>query len=592
MRPGPVLAAIDLTGLADWSELGRDGEVLRYGARLGGRPVLVSLRPRTAGIEAMANALAAAVALPPTPALAPLLGSGVHEDACWHVQGRPDGERLDRLLAGPAPAAADGLGWCLDLCRALEVLHGAGIAHRGIGPAAVWCTGERAVLADVGVFADGGDPSAATVRAPEQLLGEAGDGRCDIHAVGVLLLRIVTGAWPVVVRNRADLDAWARSPLPESLFAGLAPGMAAVLRRALARHADDRYPTATPLREDLERLAHGFSPLHARPAGGGARAPGMTTIEHQRRQSVAGAASTVVPVVHRGSRWPLVAGGIAVTGAVIAAFALGAGSTPPAAPPQTAPPPVSAVAPSAPPVRPAGPAWAGTTGEDAHGPWADLPVVGRTLRLRRIAAAPARIGSPADEPGRQANETPFEAALSTPVWMLDREVDQALYRAVTGTNPSLFPGDDLPVENLTWDDATAFCLRLEALVPGLGARLPTEVEWEIACRAGGEGPFAVERMWDAASAERTRPVAILPANTWGLYDLHGNVMEWTVDAFAPYPSRPVVDRRIASGAQRVARGGAWSTERVDTRAARRFGLMGRAHLPYLGFRFVASDTGR
>ncbi len=590
MRPGPVLAAIDLPGLADWSELGRDGEAIRYGARLGGRPVLVTLRPRIPAVDAMSSALTAAAALSPSPNLVPLLGSGVHEDACWTVQGRPDGERLDRLLSASAPATADGLGWCLDLCRALEVLHAAGIAHRGIGPTAVWCDGQQAVLADLGVFADGGDPSAATTRAPEQILGETGDTRSDLHGVGVILLRLVTGAWPVTVRSRADLDAWARSPLPESLVAGLAPGMAAVLRRALARHADDRYPGAAQLREDLERLAHGFSPLHARPAGGGARAPGMTTIEHQRRQSVVGAASTVVPVVRRGPRWPLIAGGLVVVGTVATVFALGSGGADPVTPPPSTPAPPPAAAASVPSARPAGPAWATAAGEDAHGPWADLRMVDRTVRLRRIAAAPMRIGSPADEPGRQANETPFEAALSAPVWMLDREVDQALYRTVTGSNPSQFPGDDLPVENVTWDDAMAFCQRLEALVPGLGARLPTEVEWEIACRAGTEGPFAVERMWDAANAERTRPVAILPANAWGLHDLHGNVMEWTVDAFAPYPSRPVVDRRISSGAQRVARGGAWSTERADARAARRFGLMGRAHLPYLGFRFVAADA--
>ncbi|MFM2092583.1 MAG: hypothetical protein RLZZ127_3072 [Planctomycetota bacterium] len=584
MRPGPVLAAIDLPGLVDWTELDRDGAVLRYTAVLNGTPVLVSLFPRTpAGAERM-PALAAAGGLPAVPSLAPLHGAGGHADALWTVQGRPAGERLDRLLAAAAPAAADGLGWCLDLCRALEVLHAAGIAHLGVGPAAVWCDGERAVLSDLGVPAEPADPAAATTRAPEQLLGTGGDGRCDIHAVGVLLLRLVTGAWPVAVRSRADLDAWARAPLPEALLAGLAPGMAAVLRRALARHPEDRYPAVAPLREDLERLAHGFSPLHARPAGGGARAPGMTTVEHLRRQPLAGTASTMVPVVRPARRWPWIAGGIAA--AALLATGTAASLRTPAAPE----PPPTVPAPPAPPAM-AGPAWATAAGTDRHGAWAELRVRDRILRLRRIAPGPTRIGSPADEPARQANESAFTADISAPLWMLDREVDQALYRAVTGANPSQFPGDDLPVENVTWDEAVSFCQRLDALVPGLGARLPTEVEWEIACRAGTTAAFAVDRMWDAGSAERTRPVGLLPPNAWGLHDIHGNVMEWTLDALAPYPDRPVTDRRIASGAQRVARGGAWSTARDDARAARRFGLMARAHLPYLGFRFVAADGG-
>jgi sulfatase modifying factor 1 len=587
MRPGQILAAIDLPGLADWAEAARDGEVLRYHARLDGRPVLVSLQPRSPATDLLAPGLAAARELSASPHLAPVFGAGTHGDAMWTVQGMPEGERLDRILAGSQPASADALAWCLDLSRGLEVLHGAGIAHRGIGPAAVWCAGGHAVLADLGVLAETADPGAATMRAPEQVLGGAGDGRSDVHAVGALLLRLLSGSWPLAVRSRADLDAWARNPLAESLLAGLPPAQSAVLRRALARHADDRYPGALPLREDLERLVHGFSPLHARPSAGGARAPGMTTIEHQRRQSVAGVASTVVPVVHRRPIWPLAVAGVAVAGAAVAGAALLAGGgTPPAAPPAAEPqgPAIAAAV-----TVPAGPAWAAAAGTDRHGPWADLRIGDRTVRLRRVATGPVRIGSPAEEPGRQPNETMFEAALSAPVWMLDREVDQALYRAVTGANPSVFPGDDLPVENLTWDDAMAFCQRLDALVPGLAARLPTEVEWEIACRAGGEGPFAVERLWDAGNAERTRPVAILPPNAWGLHDLHGNVMEWTLDALAPYPSRPVVDRRIASGAQRVARGGAWSSGREDARAARRFGMMARAHLPYLGFRFVAAD---
>jgi formylglycine-generating enzyme required for sulfatase activity len=159
-----------------------------------------------------------------------------------------------------------------------------------------------------------------------------------------------------------------------------------------------------------------------------------------------------------------------------------------------------------------------------------------------------------------------EVALSKPFYMGVTEVTQAQYEAVMGTNPSYFKGATNPVEMVSWNGATEFCKKLSEKTRQT-VRLPTEAEWEYACRAGtqtafsfGDAPSALGdyAWWDGNSGKTTHPVGQKKPNSWGLYDMHGNVWELCADWYGEYPEDPVTDPSgPATGDRRVLRGGAW-----------------------------------
>jgi formylglycine-generating enzyme required for sulfatase activity len=146
------------------------------------------------------------------------------------------------------------------------------------------------------------------------------------------------------------------------------------------------------------------------------------------------------------------------------------------------------------------------------------------------------------------------------------EVTQAQYEAVMGTNPSYFKGQTNPVENAFWEDATEFCKKLSEKTRQT-VRLPTEAEWEYACRAGtqtafsfGDDPSALgDYAWHAGnSGERSHPVGQKKPNAWGLYDMHGNIWEWCADRYGKYPKGFATDPSgPTTGDTRVSRGGSW-----------------------------------
>jgi len=186
-------------------------------------------------------------------------------------------------------------------------------------------------------------------------------------------------------------------------------------------------------------------------------------------------------------------------------------------------------------------------------------------------------------------------------WLAETPCTQALWQAVMGENPSHFVGPDLPVEQVSWKDCQEFFNRLNQRVPDLQARLPSEAEWEYACRAGtttstwvgdltiGKDDSApeLERIawYDANSGRTTHPVRTKAANLWGLYDMLGNVVEWCQDWFGPYDgvvkSNPIGPE---VGSERVLRGGAWFGYARFVRAAYRFGLDPGFRLNCVGFR--------
>ncbi|MEW6220414.1 MAG: formylglycine-generating enzyme family protein [Thermodesulfobacteriota bacterium] len=222
--------------------------------------------------------------------------------------------------------------------------------------------------------------------------------------------------------------------------------------------------------------------------------------------------------------------------------------------------------------------WASDWGEDRYGRlWMAFTFQGVRQVLRWIRPGSFQMGSPPNEPERFKNEEQHEVILTRGFWLADTACSQRLWQAVMGENPSRFKGEARPVERVGWEDCQAFLARINEQVPGLELRLPSEAEWEYACRAGtttpfsfgttitpdqvnydGNHPYAGDRK--GLYRQETVDVKSLPANPWGLYEMHGNVWEWCADWYGEYSAATVVDPvGPFTGTGRVLRGGSWST---------------------------------
>jgi len=227
-------------------------------------------------------------------------------------------------------------------------------------------------------------------------------------------------------------------------------------------------------------------------------------------------------------------------------------------------------------------------------------VMTNSIGMKFVMIPPAEflMGSPPDESGRSPDEGPVHRArISRGFWMGQCEVTQAQYEAVMGKNPSKFKGQNWPVERVSWEDATEFCEKL-GQKEGRRYRLPTEAEWEYACRAGtttrfsyGDNDSSVgEYAWyDSNSRGKTHPVGQKKPNVFGLYDMHGNVSEWCSDWYGQdyYSISVLADPQgPLSGKCRVLRGGSWeSNPSVCRSAARCAAKLGIRHSG-VGFRVV------
>ncbi|NQV34273.1 MAG: formylglycine-generating enzyme family protein, partial [Phycisphaeraceae bacterium] len=158
------------------------------------------------------------------------------------------------------------------------------------------------------------------------------------------------------------------------------------------------------------------------------------------------------------------------------------------------------------------------------------------MKLATIPAGTFTMGSPKTEPDRIANETQRQVTFKQGFRIGVTEVTQKQWQQVMGSNPSFSKGDDLPVEHITWDEAAEFCQRLSQKEQKR-YRLPTEAEWEYACRAGTKTAYYTGRdraaldiagWYRGNSVNQSHPVGRKKPNPWGLYDMHGNVSEWCV----------------------------------------------------------------
>ena len=229
-------------------------------------------------------------------------------------------------------------------------------------------------------------------------------------------------------------------------------------------------------------------------------------------------------------------------------------------------------------------------------------------RLRWIPPGRFLMGSPETEVGRWDDEGPVhEVELSAGYWLGETPVTQALWEAVMGENPSHFQGATRPVEQVSFEDCQEFLGRLNQLVPGLGARLPTEAEWERACRAGtqtatwrgdlrpGEEAAVLERIawYDETSNTKTHPVRKKKPNPFGLYDMLGNVWEWCADWYGPYQAGLQVDPvGPPAGSERALRGGSFASWAGNVRAATRDSCHPGGLAYNVGFRLAGGLSAR
>ncbi len=257
------------------------------------------------------------------------------------------------------------------------------------------------------------------------------------------------------------------------------------------------------------------------------------------------------------------------------------------------------------------PEWAQRIGQDEYGLYADFVYQGHSQRFRWIAPGWFWMGSPLHEPDRSPAETSHEVILTYGYWLADTTCTQALWQAVMGKNPSCFKGDEHPVEQVSWEDVQSFLDRLNRLTPGLEARLPTEAEWEYACRAGTETPFGLGKNITLEEVNyngspypsyvdghravgyighgrlETVAVHVLSCNGWGLYQMHGNVWEWCADWLERYPSGPSIDPVGPSlGIDRVLRGGGGLDSSWNCRSAARSGYNPEKCFALYGFRLA------
>jgi formylglycine-generating enzyme required for sulfatase activity/tRNA A-37 threonylcarbamoyl transferase component Bud32 len=481
-----------------------------------------------------------------------------------------------------------------------------GLVHRDIKPAnlLVAVSSGRSVvkLLDLGLarlhHADGEDDSSGMLTregavmgtpdyiAPEQAMNSHTiDIRADLYSLGCTFYYLLTGRPPFPGGSMGEklVKHQLTEPDPvEQLRPDVPPQVAAIVRKLLAKKPEDRYQTPAELAAALasEGLLSpgptgGQTATNIVPPPGGEFAtlgPGDTAEVSRRRSRPA----------DRRRRMLFIGGGVGLLVGVVLVLAI--------ARPRPAKPPASS---------------------------SPEPVAGRVvnsigMQLVELPAGTFPMGLPATASEAEPDEIPQRSVtISRPFWMSVHEVTQGQFQKVMGQNPSALTAarggtPNHPVENVTWQEAKDFCDRLSARdaekQAGRRYRLPTEAEWEYACRADSKtiysfgndaaqlGPHAV---FVLNADSKPAPVGKLLPNAWGLYDMHGNVGEWCADWYDRSYYRSRVDRDPrgpAGGDYRVWRGGAWNTSGRECRSTYRHRDLPGERKPGVGFRVVMELT--
>jgi formylglycine-generating enzyme required for sulfatase activity len=259
------------------------------------------------------------------------------------------------------------------------------------------------------------------------------------------------------------------------------------------------------------------------------------------------------------------------------------------------------------------PEWADVMGRDEYGLFVEFVVKEVRQRMRWLPPGKFMMGSPVNEQGRFDDEILHEVILTEGFWLADTTCTQELWKTVMGGNPSPLPrGGRFPVEGVSWEDCREFFYKINSVVSELNLRLPTEAEWEYACRAGTTTPFSFGEVINTEEVNyggqfvsiaeivekhgrysryrgETVQVGSLPINPWGLYEMHGNVSEWCSDWLGDYKKEIVVNPTGADEVGiRALRGGAWSALGRFVRSASRGRKALHDRFSFQGFRFARS----
>ena len=479
-----------------------------------------------------------------------------------YVDGRPLSAVIGREI-GPIPAEK-ALPMFRQLLAGVGAAHTAGIVHRDLKPANVLVTHDGHVkVTDFGIAkVAGGSVKTQTgtrmgtmhYMAPEQVRAESVDARTDVYALGVTLFEMLTGHLPFD-EGGSEISDWelmtriVQTPVPDprDVYPHIPESLVQAVLVATNKDPAERF-------QDCAEVGDCLQALDGIETGSGSPAPERIG---------------VIRVGDQGSK------------------------------------------------------------SDAHSPGivrlrkpAREVVNSMGMAMMRIPAGEYSMGSPPAEAGRSSDEMQHRVVLSCDFMLAKTAVTQGQWASVMGRNPANFNGKERPVENVNWDDAVLFCNQLserEGRTPAYavnrgevswdqaanGYRLPTESEWEYACRAGSETPFHFGDRISTAQVNydgnypygggpvgefrrETVLVGSLPANAWGLHETHGNVYEWCWDWYGAYPGAVTDPVGPALGTRRVLRGSSWSNFGRYCRSAARYHVAPVGRSRNLGLRPASS----
>jgi formylglycine-generating enzyme required for sulfatase activity len=511
----------------------------------------------------------------------PIFDVGIANNWPWMALQYVPGENLSERMKKRALGLLEGLTIFRSIAIAVDFAHRNKVIHRDLKPSNVLLSEDGQVyLADFGIAQSLDDSGFKTVSgmplgtpaymAPEQAKAEKPiTAKADIYALGVMCFEWLTGVRPFIAADIVGLIyKVVYEPPPEAQLTLIGPELAEVFRRALAKTPAERnFANANALIDAFEAV------LWHWPGRALATVSAMTA---------ASPAIEIAPIR------------LEVTARQPAPFqALPREDLPHEDLPHEVWPPLRL--------------------RDQYGEYADLVIQGETQRMRWIASGEFFMGSPNTEAQREGDEGPQHLVrLSHGFWLADSACTQAFWLALLGNNPSHFKGNlAFPVENVSWNDVQQFLHRLQTNLPqGCTAGLPTEAQWEYACRSGTITPFSFGENITPEQVNydgdqpyngnrkgqfRARTVAVksLAPNAWGLYEMHGNVWEWCADGLRNYRSLPLGQAEFdpvgAGVAKRALRGGSWINVAAYARAASRDATVPEKREKFIGLRLLLNS---
>jgi eukaryotic-like serine/threonine-protein kinase len=474
-----------------------------------------------------------------------------------------------------APSVETAVEMTRGILAGLAYLHERKIIHRDLKPANILLQGTTPRITDFGIsrILKSTGHSAFVSGTPVYMAPEAFEAKrnqqTDLWSVGVVLYRMLAGRLPFAGHDWAEIYGMLRHNEPEPLPDSVPAWLQEVVVKALAKNLTVRYQSATEMQVALAQS------------------------RQDEEKSAQPSYLIVVPLQPQSQLKPQPNGDAPNT--VIK----------PQVNPQPAKVPTQALLPHN--LRPRLIGLAGCLLLIAMWSYWVTRVPGLTenlngikLEMIRVPAGQFMRGSPESDQDKDPNETPQHKVTVPSFYISKYEVTQAQWKAVMGKNPSQFQGDDdRPVESVSWKDAKEFCGKLSKMA-GKVYRLPSEAEWEYACRAKTTGGYAGDltaiAWYGPNSNSSIHPVGRKSPNNFGLYDMHGNVWEWCEDVYHDSYGGQHGDPPTDGGAwitggeknRRVLRGGSWSINAQNCRSAARSWSAPDTRYLDLGFRVVVS----